>query len=136
GLRAGQSPGALGARAPDGREGGARFLPAPARGVHDAPTPPLAGGRAAGVAVHGRLPAPAAAAAARAASVATTALRGLGYFHFDLATIDVLTIEARHRLLSVLLTGHLHEAEAARPAGVAIGHDASRFDAAVGGEDL
>src|SRR5207244_1690384 len=82
-------------------------------------------------------PPPAAgAAAARAAAVTAAALRGLGDLDFDLATIDVLTVEARDGLLSVLLARHLHEAEAPRPAGVAVGHDAGRFDVADRSEDF
>src|SRR5262249_58903905 len=118
GLHRGQSSRALGDRDADGREACARFLHALASGVHDAPTPTLVAGRADGVDVHGRLPAPAAAAAARAPSVATTALRGLGYFNFYLTTIHVLTIEARHHLLKFLLTVHLHETQSTRPPGV------------------
>src|SRR5438128_2001970 len=86
-------------------------------------------------------PPPAAAAATRAAAVApaavaAAALRGLGDLDLDLATIDILTVEARDGLLGVLLARHLHEAEAPRPTGVAVGHHAGRFDAAVGSEDF
>ena len=71
-------------------------------------------------------PPPAAAAATRAAAVApaavaAAALRGLGDLDLDLATIDILTVEARDGLLGVLLARHLHEAEAPRPTGVATG---------------
>src|SRR2546428_6261251 len=90
-----QSPGALGDRHADRREACARFLHALPGRIHDAPAPALVTRCGHGIDMHGRLPAPAAAAAAaRAASVATAALRGLGHFDFDLATVDVLTVEA------------------------------------------
>src|SRR5688572_32237498 len=47
----------------------------------------------------------------------------LGQFHLELTAVELVAIEARDRLLSLLGRGHLDEAEPARLAGVPVGHD-------------
>src|SRR5881409_2791983 len=80
-----------------------------------------------------------AAAAAEAPATATTAAapvayaacpRGLCLLDLDGPAVEARAVEATDGLLGFLRRRHLDEAEAPRPAGVPVGHDARRFDAA------
>src|SRR5262249_56108986 len=83
----------------------------------------------------GATPAPAAPdAAPPAAAAAGTGT--LGLFDLDGPTVEARTIELADRLLGFLVRRHLDEAEAARPAGVTVRHDAGGLDIAARGERL
>src|SRR5579871_3657629 len=78
------------------------------------------------------LPALRGAAAAVATAAAGTLLR---LVHAQRATAEILAVEALDRARRIS-AGHLHEAEAARAAGVAVGDQAHRLDGAVLREQL
>src|SRR5437899_10195094 len=79
-----------------------------------------------------------AAAAAEAPATATAAAPvasaacpgGLGLLDLDGPAVEARAVEATDGLLGFLRRRHLDEAEAPRPAGVPVGHDARGFDAA------
>src|SRR5256886_697139 len=80
-----------------------------------------------------RLPAPSARGSAEAPRVpptAATRAAGRGLLHPELTAVQVLAVELRDRLIGLFRRGHLHETEAARATGLAIGHDGGRFDLA------
>src|SRR2546426_1367987 len=81
----------------------------------------------------------AAAAAAEATATATTAAApvasaacpgGLCLLDLDGPAVEARAVEPADGLLGFLRRRHLDEAEAPRPAGVPVGHDARGFDAA------
>src|SRR5213593_43949 len=82
-------------------------------------------------------PAATAAAAAEATATATTTPvapaacpGGLRLLDLDRPAVEARAVEAADGLLGFLRRRHLDEAEAPRPAGVPVGHDARGFDAA------
>src|SRR5712692_3533424 len=80
---------------------------------------------------------PATAAAAGPAAVASAACPGgLCLLDLDGPAVEARAVEAADGLLGFLRRGHLDEAEAPRPAGVPVGHDARGFDAAGRSEGL
>jgi hypothetical protein len=89
----------------------ARFLPAASSAPATAPSATVS-----------------AAIAASAATVAsaTSGVLGLGarLVHVERPSAYLRTIQPRNGLFSVLVAGHFHKAEPARPSGIAVGHDA------------
>jgi hypothetical protein len=79
------------------------------------------------------VPSPAAVAAAPAAAAV---LAGLGLVDGQVAALELLAGQGRDRRLGLLVGAHLHEAEAAGPAGVAVHHDLGGLHPAVLGEQL
>src|SRR5207245_2402134 len=78
----------------------------------------------------------AAAAATTAAAVAAAGAGRLRALDLDGPAVDRRAVELADRLLGVFRRRHLDEAEAARAAGVAVGHHRRRLDIAGRGEDL
>src|SRR5690554_2631620 len=75
----------------------------------------------------GRRMLPASTAAATSATAGTTLL---GFVDAQRAAAHVFAVEGADRRVSVLIV-HLHEAEAARPTGFAVGHDPGLVHCAV-----
>src|SRR5437016_2413551 len=76
------------------------------------------------------LPAPSARGSAEAPRVRASPTAARGLLHPKLTAVQVLAVELRDRLIGLFRRGHLHETEAARATGLAIGHDGGRFDLA------
>ena len=69
-----------------------------------------------------------AAISASASAIASTASGMLGFgaclVHVECASAYLRTVQRSNGLVSVLITGHFHKAEPARPSGIAVRHDA------------
>jgi hypothetical protein len=57
---------------------------------------------------------------------------GTGFVHIEGASADLGTIECRDGLVTFFSVTHLHEAEAARAAGVPVGHNADAVHLSMG----
>jgi hypothetical protein len=65
------------------------------------------------------------ASASTVASAAAGVLRlGTRLVHVERATADLRAIQRSNSFFSILVAGHFHKAEPARPSGIAVGHDA------------
>ena len=80
----------------------------------------------------------ASASTAVATPAATSAAFCLGpsLVDVDRASANLRSIQSSDGFFSILVAGHLHKSEAARTAGVAVGHDAHAVDLSVGLEQL